>query len=342
VSIEIIDSDTWVIEDTVRESWEHGCIPRLGQQWGLMRRHTTEPSEHDIWHDSDDDMRYSLRPIPLTPRGLGEQMIGLQCMPDNGVWAIGSNAILKVTREVQDYGSDIPRYEGMTTEAATLEFIEKKKFSSFQHPKLLHSFKHGPTNYTFMTRVPGRPLRHPLSEVWDGLSKEWQEKYLSAIVEAIKEMAKFQNDKISGVDGQRWQEFYLAPDSPTIEDRSRRDFSSEAYLEAAKEIGMDCSSFHFFHADLTPTNIFVEEVPETGAITIIDWERAGYVPHGWILTHFANDRVMDSEWSGAIAARLEAEGGFSKHVDGYAKYAAAQDAKFEAINNQAKVYAIGG
>jgi predicted unusual protein kinase regulating ubiquinone biosynthesis (AarF/ABC1/UbiB family) len=51
-------------------------------------------------------------------------------------------------------------------------------------------------------------------------------------------------------------------------------------------IGIDCSSFVFYHADLRPTNMIVEDQPNSGKIGIIDFEISGYFPRDWIRTKF--------------------------------------------------------
>ncbi|KKK22180.1 hypothetical protein ARAM_007478, partial [Aspergillus rambellii] len=56
-------------------------------------------------------------------------------------------------------------------------------------------------------------------------------------------------------------------------------------LALVKRWGMDCSDLVFYHADLGPGNIIVEDVPRTGSLGLIDWEIAGYFPRGWIRTN---------------------------------------------------------
>jgi len=56
---------------------------------------------------------------------------------------------------------------------------------------------------------------------------------------------------------------------------------------------MDCSSFVFYHADLGPTNIIVEDELITGKIGIIDFEIADYFPRSWVRTKFRLCSEMD-------------------------------------------------
>lgn len=47
---------------------------------------------------------------------------------------------------------------------------------------------------------------------------------------------------------------------------------------------MDYSTFYFWHSHLGPHNIIISS--ENGAVGIIDWEIAGFVPLAWIRTKF--------------------------------------------------------
>jgi predicted unusual protein kinase regulating ubiquinone biosynthesis (AarF/ABC1/UbiB family) len=49
---------------------------------------------------------------------------------------------------------------------------------------------------------------------------------------------------------------------------------------------MDCSDLVFYHADMGPTNIIVEDEPKTEALGVIDFEIAGYLPRDWVRTEF--------------------------------------------------------
>lgn len=55
---------------------------------------------------------------------------------------------------------------------------------------------------------------------------------------------------------------------------------------------MACSKFVFYHADLGPGNIIVEDIPETGTIDVIDWELASYFPKG-----MDSNQVSTKQWN---------------------------------------------
>ena len=94
-----------------------------------------------------------------------------------------------------------------------------------------------------------------------------------------------------------------------------------------QEIGMECSSFVFFHADLGPANIIVEDYPVSGRVGIIDFETAGFYPPGWIRTKFRVSPALDLSfvthtptlWRSNVQRAL-GEKGFEDHADAYMKW----------------------
>lgn len=72
---------------------------------------------------------------------------------------------------------------------------------------------------------------------------------------------------------------------------------------------MDCSEFVFYHANLDPSNIIMEETPTTGTIGIIVWELAGLLPRGWIRGLHLPDSVEDQHWWRSEAYKLLGERG---------------------------------
>ncbi|MBI0320629.1 phosphotransferase, partial [Streptomyces javensis] len=71
------------------------------------------------------------------------------------------------------------------------------------------------------------------------------------------------------------------------------DYTPQNLQRECALMGMDCFKFVFYHADLAPGNILVEEIPETGDVGIIDWEVAGFFPRGWIRTKFRISSGLD-------------------------------------------------
>ena len=110
---------------------------------------------------------------------------------------------------------------------------------------------------------------------------------MKAVVDICREMAEWRGLKFGGVDGKNIPEAYLLKFS------APEDFSSANLQAACEAMGMDCTDFVFNHADLGPTNIIVEDEPNSGKVGIIDFEIAGYFPRSWIRTKFRISSGMD-------------------------------------------------
>jgi hypothetical protein len=178
---------------------------------------------------------------------------------------------------------------------------------SFSTPAVLSYTVHESKSFLFLQRLLGRTL----DAAWPNLSKEQQLLYVRAIVDICKEMAQRTSRVFGGVDVQYIPEDFLLP-------RSRRDYGT---LEAScREMGMDCFDIVFYHADLGPGNIIIEDSPSEGrpgggSICIIDFEIAGYLPRGWVRTKFRLSSGMNlsagdepGRWRSEVQKMLGQEG----------------------------------
>ncbi|KAF2806043.1 uncharacterized protein BDZ99DRAFT_102759 [Mytilinidion resinicola] len=186
----------------------------------------------------------------------------------------------------------------------------KNQRPSFKTPKVLHHAFGNDRSYLFLQRLPGCTL----DAAWPSLDQKWRLHYVSAVVNICKEMAGWKGHRLCGADNENIPEYFL------VTPRGSDDFSP---LQAGcKAIGMDCSIFVFFHADLGPTNIIVEHEPRSGQVGIIDFEIAGYFPRGWIRTKFRISSGMDLSasatdyptwWRASVQKALGAHG-FENHT----------------------------
>jgi aminoglycoside phosphotransferase len=217
----------------------------------------------------------------------------------SAVWTIGSVAFCKV-KYVKD---------GVTPEPSTLQFIHDQQ-SSFNTPDILAQAIDEDKVYLFLQRLPGRTL----DQAWPSLDNRWRLHYVTAIVDVCKEMARWDVREFGGVDNQNIPEYYL-------QRRGSDGFSS--LKSSCEEIGMDCSDLAFYHADLGPTNIIVEDKPKSGAIGVIDFEIAGYLPRDWIRTKFRLSSGMnlsesdDPTWLRAEVQKLLGREGFRDFSSAY-------------------------
>ena len=239
-SLKQIDTNTWLIGN-------------------VMLHRSAFPSDTATWNDSSDNSSYTLTeaPLPLpaatTPADSPYIKLVHEAGDASAVWSIGSNAICKA-RYIE---------EGVTPESVTLKFVNGKQ-PSFETPEVFYHAFGDDRSYLFIQRLQGRTL----DTAWPSLNDHWKRYYVDAVVNACLEMAQWEGPTFGGVDGQYIPEYFLAG--------ANDDFS---VLRAGCEtIGMDCSSFVFYHADLGPTNIIVEDQPNSGKIGIIDFEISGYFP----------------------------------------------------------------
>ncbi|KAJ5135372.1 uncharacterized protein N7515_004650 [Penicillium bovifimosum] len=283
-SIKEVDADTWLIGPLT-----------LHRSKGY---HSTS-----TWYDQDDDLSYTLTsaPIPLPPSvPLPAEHSNIRLVYDAGdssaVWSVGKSAFCKVKLSVP----------GTTPEAATLKYVHGQR-PYFEIPKVLHETEHNGRSYLFLSRVRGRTL----ANAWPTLNKEWRDHYMDAVVSVCKFLGSLESDMLSGVDGKNVLEPFL------IKYGAKEDYSSHNLLQGCESMNMDCSKFVFYHADLGPGNIMVEETPETGVVGIIDWEVAGFFPKGWIRTKFRissgldlPDSVTDNptEWRSGVQNLLGVHG----------------------------------
>jgi hypothetical protein len=253
-SLRQIDSDSWLVGN-------------------LVLRRLPYTSASATWNDERDQSSYTLDkapiPHPHTTPLVDNQYIEIvhEAGDASVVWAIGNNVLCKA-KCVE---------EGATPEPVTLQFVQGQQ-PSFSTPEILFYTVHKGISFLFLQRLPGRTL----DAAWPSLNEEQQLFYVRAIVDICKEMDQWKSGVFGGVDGQYIPEDYLLP-------RSRHDYGA---LEAScRDIGMECSDLVFYHADLGPGNIIIEDSPSEyrpseGSIGIIDFEIAGYLPRGWVRTKF--------------------------------------------------------
>jgi hypothetical protein len=255
------------------------------------------------WNDKRDQLSYTLdeapTPHPRTTPLMKNQYIEIvhEAGDASVVWSIG-NSVLCKAKCIE---------EGATPEPVTLQFVQGQQ-PSFSTPAVLSYTVHNGTSFLFLQRLPGRTL----DAAWSCLSKEQQLFYVRAIVDICKEMAQWTSPVFGGVDGQYIPEDHLLP-------HPRRDYG--ALDTPCREMGMDCSDLVFYHADLGPGNIIIENSPSSegrlggGSIGIIDFEIAGYLPRGWVRTKFRLSSGMNlsagdepGRWRSEVQKTLGQEG----------------------------------
>ncbi|KAJ5319017.1 uncharacterized protein N7506_011721 [Penicillium brevicompactum] len=270
----------------------------------LQLRRSKGYSDTSTWYDQDDDMSYTLTKAPQPNESV---KLVYDVGDSSAVWSIGNSAFCKVKL----------CEPGITPEAATLAFVHSQR-PHFDIPKVLYETEHNDRSYLFLSRVQGRTL----GDAWPNLDQKWRRHYMSAIVDVCKFLEKGECDVLRGVDGKNALEPYL------IKYGAEDDYSPGNLQQACESMGMDCSTFVFYHADLGPGNIIVEDIPKTGSVGIIDWELAGYFPRGWIRTKFRISRGLiledsatdnPTEWRAGVDKLLE-DHGFEHYASQWASW----------------------
>jgi hypothetical protein len=223
---------------------------------GPLKLHCSKGfSDTSTWYDEGDDLSYTVTsaPIPLpSTEFLSANQHQIKLVYDIGhssaVWSVGNNAFCKV--KVRMYGT--------TPEAEMLAFLSRQR-PDFEFPKVLHQAEHNARSYLFLSRVRGRTL----ADAWPTLNEAWRNHYTNAIVSACRFLESPESDKICGVDGKNLFDPFF------IKHGAKEDYSPPNLQQGCKLMGMDCSKFVFYHADLAPGNIIVEDVPESGVVGII-------------------------------------------------------------------------
>lgn len=285
-SIREVDARHWLIQNTLLLA--HDKVPR-------------QPN-HASWSDGKGGFFVlSDAPKPQPPSKPTAQGSQIQKVHEGGtssaVWEAGE-AFVKVKQ------IECPE---VTREHTTLEYLHRRQLD-FAIPTVYFHTEIDGRYYVVLSKLHGRTL----ADSWLTMAEPTKQVFVDRIATICESLATWTGETISGVDGHQLSEFYLAEPSSN----ESRDFRSHALVENCRGLGMDCSSFVFYHCDLGPGNIIVTSQNSVG---IIDWEIAGFVPREWIRTKFRLsggldlpledlDRTERTEWRRRVSQRLEKMG----------------------------------
>jgi hypothetical protein len=216
----------------------------------------------------------------------------------SAVWRVGE-AICKARKHPDP---------NMTWEHVTLDYLHNRfplGELSFAVPNVIHHVRSKDRYFIIQSRMPGTTL----SEAWPSMDESTKEYYVSRVAGICTELSTWTGDGIHGVDGRNLSDLYLTP-LHGVEDMSPRNL-----VDNCVDIGMDCSSFVFYHCDLGPGNIIVD--PGQRSLAVVDWEMAGFVPREWIRTKVCVSSGLDlrgddddsrQEWRRRLQRRLGQDG----------------------------------
>ncbi|RHZ48757.1 aminoglycoside phosphotransferase family protein [Aspergillus thermomutatus] len=194
----------------------------------------------------------------------------------SAVWEIGTHAICKVKT-----WSD-----GMERESNTLSFVASR-FPHIPIPEVIYSWVDEQLSRTFLIlrRVQGQTL----ASAWPTLTLEKKADVAITVAQYCRDLAEATSEKLQSATGCGVLEPFLTVDPedshPSWKPRPLGPFSrtdAEKYFLRISTMPLPPigDRFHFYHADLGPTNILLSD---DGTIeAILDWESAGYYPKFWI------------------------------------------------------------
>lgn len=246
--------------------------------WGnstLISRQKS-PSLHS-WSDGNGSyfvLSKSPWPVPFEQTKPVSPAAGVQLVYDvankSAVWKVGE-AFLK---------AHLMDFQTTTREHVTLEFVHSKNPTTFRAPDVIYHDEHEGAYYIILSALNGDTIE----KAWPSMKEDQKERAVTQLVTACLQMAEWEGDQVAGVDGSCLEDEYLS------QDQSLDDLGPQGLLKHCQELGMDCSSFQFFHCDMGPGNIIINR---DGSLGIIDWGSAGYVPKEWIRTKFRVSSGLD-------------------------------------------------
>ncbi|PVH91194.1 hypothetical protein DM02DRAFT_366081 [Periconia macrospinosa] len=269
-SIVEVGDNSWVIGDEIFLSRQ--CVaPHSGCFWsdgaGSFYTISAEPAIQPLPQTS-----------PLSPSS------PIQLVHDagdcNAAWRIGE-AFLKV--QLLDTSTT-------TREHTTLAYLHDPAngpIPTFPIPHVLYHKEINNRYYLITTRVPGETLE----KAWPTMDESAKRACVDRVVDICKELARRENDKICCIDGGDLCDNWMKP--PHASD----GYSHDILLSYCKEIGVDCSAFALYHCDMGPKNVIVD-LTQSCIVGLVDWEKTGFVPKGWIRTKFCVCWAMDFDYPG--------------------------------------------
>ncbi|KAB8219218.1 hypothetical protein BDV33DRAFT_174267 [Aspergillus novoparasiticus] len=228
----------------------------------------------------------------------------------SAVWEIGSEAICKVKTWA----------EGMESESNTLAFVASR-FPHIPLPEVIYSWVDEQLERTFLIlrRVQGQTL----ANTWPSLTSEKRAQVAATVAQYCHDLAEATSENLQSATGcgvlepfltvdaeashPSWKRQSLGPLSRTVAERYLRKISTQLCPPVGER-------FHFYHADLSPTNILLSG--DSSIEAILDWESAGFYPKFWIPLKpyrsggFNLDIPGDSryDWTDLFVSNLSDEG----------------------------------
>lgn len=303
-------------------------------QWALQTMMVCErdpaPSPHIISWADPSGVRFSVRERTKEERDISSDTPSSEAAEGDRIHKAGTGAA------VWKLGGAFVKVKawrkGMELEAETIAFV-KQKASSVPVPEVLHSWIDHAWNrsFTIIRAINGDTL----ANVWKSLQDPQRQSVAATVADYCAQLAQLTSPTLQTATSHGVLEPFLTIEPPFEEPSWKPNllgpFSPsdlDTYLNRGgsgtpKGLELD---FHFYHADLGPTNIMVSEDGELSGI--IDWESAGYYPRFWLGTkplvsagfYLPDDGSgiqQRKEWALLLADHLK-KAGFPSDLETYA------------------------
>ncbi|XP_044723826.1 phosphotransferase enzyme family domain-containing protein [Hirsutella rhossiliensis] len=225
-------------------------------------------------------------------------------MSDRGVWAIGSNLIVK---EMPD---SPPNFEARNT-----RFIQEN--TKIPAPEVIQEWTENGRYFLITKRIPGTTLK----EAWPAMSETEKEAIAKQTADCLSQLRKLCSAKIQSLGAEPVYSAFLfcngygLPHGPlSSDDQLWEEMTTEALQHVPENARRllrrrmpPAKPYTFTHGDLTTRNVLVNDGKLTG---IIDWEGCGFFPAWW---EFVSTRISEDEDDRAWKALLR------KHMEDYTK-----------------------
>lgn len=266
-------AETHPINDSIRET--DGGYWLIADKL-LLSRQYSPPPDQPFWNDGNGlFFVLSEDAAPISESRPLSETSEIQKVYDVGgisaVWRVGE-AFIKVKKVA------LPN---ATREHVTLDYLRHKGPLGFDVPNVYYHAEFNERYYIVLSRLPGQTL----AEAWPEMDENTKQHYVCRIATICEQLAAWEGDSISGVDGRQLSDLFFTKLG------AEKNCDAQHILNNCKELGMDCTSFVFYHCDLGPGNIIADLTKDS--IGILDWETAGFVPREWIRTKFCFSSGMD-------------------------------------------------